>query len=327
MSVSLKILVRTPNWIGDHVMAQPFYESLNRAYPDSEIHLLCSEALQSFKEDNFCKKKIVLIKNAKNVGREFFTLAKKLKKEKYDIAISLTSSFSSSLLLSVARIPIRLGFSQSGSGLFLTDSLKWKGIDSGKHKTEIYLELLDFMTGSHWKFKSYEETFVTAKKRIILAPGASISLRVWPYFQELLGKLSQEYPEYEIGVVGSKQESQWHSIIESLNLRNVKNWVEKTTLPELIELCRESSLVIANDSGVAHLSGTMAQAPTLVLLGPGCSNYIRPLGRRVFCEIPVGVPCHPCEKPYCHEKYGYQACLKSISLDRVLSKVFGLVPK
>jgi len=324
----LKILVRTPNWIGDHVMAHPFYFALKRAYPDSEIHFLCSESLGSFNDPLFCQKKTVLTSKAKRAEKEFFQLAKRLENESYDLAISLVASFSSSLLLYLARIPLRVGFSQSGSGLFLTDSLKWKGMASKKHKSEIYLDLLNFITGKDWKSDLPEvEKSREIKKRIVVAPGASISLRVWPYFKKLLQCLSESYPEHEILVVGAKAESSWHEVIEQLKLKNIQDWIERTNISEMIALCADSQLVIANDSGVGHLSGTLAKAPTVVLFGPGNPDYIRPLGPDVYCETPLEVPCHPCEKPYCHEKYGYQACLKSISLERVLGQASRLIPR
>ena len=72
-------------------------------------------------------------------------LDKQLKNEKYDLAISLSASVSSSLLLFFARIPNRIGFAESGSQIFWTDSLKWKGRNSGMHKSALYLELLNYL--------------------------------------------------------------------------------------------------------------------------------------------------------------------------------------
>lgn len=325
VNVQPKILVRTPNWIGDHVMAHPFYQALKLAYPKTEIHFLCSDSLKSFPDQYLCQKKILFTPRSKRLGPEFFSLANQIKTEGYDIAISLAASYSSSLLLCAARVPVRVGFSAGGSGIFLTDSLRWRGIHSGKHKSELYLELLEFMKGEKLKLSPLQPLPTQPKKRIVVAPGASIPLRVWPYFTLLIKKLSQRYPGHEIVVVGSSTEKSWHGVLESLNLRNVIDSVEKTNLSELIELCRDSSLVIANDSGVAHLAGTMSQAPTLVLFGPGSPHYIRPLGPKITCEIPQELPCHPCEKPMCHEKFGYQACLKAISADRVLTQVDKLI--
>jgi heptosyltransferase II len=323
-----KIVVRTPNWIGDHVMAQPFYQALRQAYPDSEIHFLCSESLRGFDDGDLCTYKKVVLSSAKKWGPEFKNLARELQTQNYDLAISLTASFSSSILFWLARIPVRIGFSQSGSGLFLSDSLKWKGIHSKKHKAELFLELLNFMTGKKWPLKvPTSHSFSPSKKQIVVAPGASISLRVWPYFEDLLKSLSSDYPEYEILVVGAKSESHWHEKLKKLTLPRVRDRIETTSLPELTELCRESALVIANDSGTGHLAGALARTPTLVIFGPGDPHYIKPLGPQVTCETPKGVPCHPCEKPYCHEKYGYQACLRSLSLAQIQSTLLTLIPR
>lgn len=320
-----KILVRTPNWIGDHVMAQPFYSSLLKAYPHSEIHFLSSEALSTFDDSLFSQTKKILPKNIKGLGATFFLFAKELEKEKYDLALSLTSSLSSSLLLRAAKIPLRVGFAEGGSGLFFTDSIKWKGIKGNKHKSEIYLDLLNFITGKQWALSGkkwgFKKNTETRNKRIVLAPGASIALRVWPYFGELISELAKTYTDYEIAIVGSFTESYWHAEIENLKLSNVKDWIGRTSLVELIAICKGSALVVANDSGVAHLAGTQAGVPTVVIYGPGDPKYIRPLGDEVYLETPVGLACHPCEKSYCHEKYGYQACLLSISLEKVVSGV------
>ena len=302
-------------------MAYPFYESLRQSYPQAEITFLCGENLKSFPDSGLCQKKIVLDKAAKRVGPEFFSLVHQLRKENFNMAIALTASISSSLLLGAAKIPVRIGFSQSGSGLFLTDSLKWKGIDAGKHKTNLYLELLEFMTGRPCPRKIEGEAHRSIQKKIVVAPGASISLRVWPYYFELIRSLALSYPDYEIAVVGARQESHWHELIQKINLKNLSDFVEKTPLSELIDLCRESQLIIANDSGTAHLAGSIAKVPTLVLFGPGSPDYIKPIGPEVYCEIPRNISCHPCEKAECHEKYGYQICLKSISLEAVLERI------
>lgn len=308
-------------------MAHPFYHSLQMAYPNAEIHFLSSESLESFDDKKFCSKKTIFSKSARRVGPVFFQLASQLKRESYDLAISLSASFSTSLLLFVARIPLRVGFAQSGSQLLWTDSVKWKGRQSGLHKSRIYLELLEYLTARSW---SLDVPVITSEskpqKMLLIAPGASIPLRVWPHYKELICELSHQYPGYEIKVVGGKSESYWHLPLKELALGNVVDDIENSNLTQLVEWCRQSSLVVANDSGVGHLAGTLAQVPTIVVFGPGDPNYIKPLGPRVFCQTPEGVPCHPCEKPYCHAKWGYQACLKQISLQSVLSQVRALIP-
>ena len=327
MKANRKILVRTPNWIGDHVMAYPFYRALKLAYPGDEIHFLAPETLASFSDQEFCSKKLIQNKSAKRFGPSFLQMVSELKKENYDFVLSLTASLSSSILFWLARIPVRVGFGQSGSQIFWTSSLKWKGRNSGLHKSQIYLELLNYMTAQEWSLERSNPPREQRKtKTILVAPGASIELRVWPYFKELIHALSQQFPQHQIKIVGGKAESHWHQKIKDWGLANLSDVIEESSLSQLIEWCGESALVIANDSGAAHLAGTLAQVPTLVLFGPGDPQYIRPLGPQIYCLTPEGVDCHPCEKPYCHAKLGYQACLKAISWEKVLTQVRVLIP-
>ena len=63
-------------------MAHPFYRALKLAYPNSEIHFLAAEPLESFDDKKFCEKKYIIKREAKRPGKSFFALAKQLKNEK-----------------------------------------------------------------------------------------------------------------------------------------------------------------------------------------------------------------------------------------------------
>ena len=73
---------------------------------------------------------------------------------------------------------------------------------------------------------------------------------------------------------------------------------------------------------MAHLSATLAGARTLVLFGPGNPKYIAPQGSKVIPVVADRQPaCSPCEKPYCRAPFGYQKCLKDISVETVLKRI------
>lgn len=320
MALPARILVRSPNWIGDHVMALGFYEGLRRAYPEAHLSLLCSENVSGLDFPDLFQSKIVLRREDRRVPISIVRFARRLAREHFDLGISLPASLSSAFLLFVAGIPNRVGFSGDGGQLFLTASRPWKGREAGKHKSVQYLELLEWMTGKTVTPALGKEENPTREELILLAPGASIALREWPYFDELIPALRAGFPGYRIGVLGASAESRWHSILKGAGDSGVEDWVERTTLPELVSLCRRARLVIANDSGVAHLAATLAGASTLVLFGPGDPDYIRPSGARVFDARVSDLACSPCEKAICRAPYGYQECLRRLSVDVVLSK-------
>jgi heptosyltransferase-2 len=122
-------------------------------------------------------------------------------------------------------------------------------------------------------------------------------------------------------VVGADKDKKWDSLWKEHPPLNAQNLIGKTSLPDLIKLCESARLVIANDSGVAHLAATLASAPVLVLFGPGNPDYIRPLGNKVSVVRDESLPCSPCEKPYCRSPYGFQRCLKNLDVSFIMTRV------
>lgn len=309
----LGIVVRSPNWIGDHVMALPFYRGLRKCYPNASLILLCPEEVAEIPIPGVFDEKILMNSKERKTIRGFLNLSEVLMERRINLAIALPASFSSALLFAMARISYRVGFAQGGSALFLTSSLSWKGRLSGKHKSEMYVDLLEFLMGmSLDRSDSAHVNSQEREKLIVVAPGASIALREWPYFQELLVGLRRHHPDYRVVVVGSSNQAKWHGFLKRLGDSDIEDYIEKTTIPVLIDLFRKSRLVIANDSGAAHLAATLGQAPTLVLFGPGDPAYVMPQGRRVELLRREDVPCSPCERAYCRAPK-YQLCLISLT--------------
>lgn len=318
------IVVRSPNWIGDQVMALPFYQGLRATYSKDSITLLCSENVAGLEYPGLFDEKEILPRSSRKSLRGMLSLARTLADRKFDLGLSLPSSFSSALLFFTAGIPNRVGF-DDGTNLFLyTSSLRWKGARSKSHKTRLYLELLEFLTGQPKSLLLASSSKTEQSNSIIVAPGAAIALREWPYFQELLIAIRSEYPSHRILVVGSDRESKWHGFLRRMGL-NIEDCVGRTNLEELRKLCESACLVIANDSGLAHVAATLAHAPTLVLFGPGDPSYVSPLAERVIPLRVGNLPCSPCERAKCSAPYGYQRCLKSLSLETVLNAVHAML--
>lgn len=153
------------------------------------------------------------------------------------------------------------------------------------------------------------------EKIIVIAPEASISLREWPYFKELILELRKKYSSYKIKIVGNKNAKLW-----DLKEVGVENLVGKTTLNQVKEICQKAALVIGNDSGLVHIAATLADAPTLVIFGPGNPNYIKPLGSCVEEIRLSNLLCSPCESRVCKKVYGYKVCLNQLAVQEVINK-------
>ncbi|MBI1861497.1 MAG: glycosyltransferase family 9 protein [Deltaproteobacteria bacterium] len=296
-----RILVRGPNWIGDHVMAFPFYRGLRRLYPKAHITLTSNVKAN---EIDF------------RAWDEFVPFAA-LYNAQFDLGITLPASISSAFFLFRLGVPIRVGFAEFGANLFLTDSLRWIGRESGKHKSELYGDLLRWLGGEPEFAALTTRNEAPTKRKILVAPQASLALREWPHFPELVRALNDRFPFDTVTLVGPSTDSVTQ--YERLGAR-FENYFGRTSVTELCALIRSADLVIANDSGVAHLAGHFG-TPVVVLYGPGDPRYIRPAGNRVITIRDTDLPCSPCEKSYCRAPYGYQRCLRNLSVDEVLRAI------
>jgi heptosyltransferase II len=303
------ILVRTPNWIGDHVMAYSFYTALRAHYSRAHIIFLTSSVLASYDDTAVCDEKI------SNVSPQ------SLRARAIDLAITLPASISSAVFLFRTGARERTGYAEPLAELFLTSFRRWQGRKTGKHKAELYRELFEHITGT--KFPIEKRLPLIAwprdkRDRIVVAPGASIELREWPYYEHLLKELRRLHPQSEILVVGN--DPKWKKLPIFTTNERVQDCIGQTDLKQLVEILSTSKLTIANDSGTAHLAATVAGCPTLVLFGPGDPEYIRPEGENVLVARLEGLRCSPCEKPYCRAPYGYKVCLERLTLATVLEK-------
>jgi len=306
-------------------MALACYEGIRQAFPKSHIVCWRPAGLGGVVPSGLFNEEWEFQKSDLKERRKISGWIKKIKESDFDLSINLNASWSSALLFFRARIPCRVGFSESGSQVLLSASKRFEGVKSGFHKSKIYLGLLSLLNtrGVSPSVQSLEVPKTSNKDSFwVIAPGAALPLREWPYFPELIFEIKKRYPNQKLKVVGTKMESAWKARLTRWKLDQVEDLIGSTSLPELKELCSKASLVIANDSGVAHLSATLAGAPTIVLFGPGNPAYIAPQGPQVSpVRLESGIHCSPCEKPYCSAPEGYQKCLKEIPVESVLKRI------
>jgi len=106
----------------------------------------------------------------------------------------------------------------------------------------------------------------TIKKYILFFPFCSKDLihKRWPYFSELISLIKQHHPQYELVVAPGPGE------IEEAKSLNIKVALKNNlalNFFELASLIKKSHLVIANDTGPAHMAAHLG-AKGFTLFGP-----------------------------------------------------------
>ena len=146
-----RILVRSPNWIGDQVLAFPFFHYLRKNFPHAEITVCCVPWVADLQFRTLVDRVIVLPPSAKGSLRSRWRNVKASGRalshpegrpeDRYDLAIALPNSFSSALTLWQSHAKIRRGYATEGRSFLLNSHQTWEP-SSSVHRAQAYLELL-----------------------------------------------------------------------------------------------------------------------------------------------------------------------------------------
>ena len=111
-----RILVRGVNWLGDAVMATPALLRLREKFPAAHIALLTPEKLRELWLNHPAVNETISFAPNENI----FSIGKKLKAGKFDLALMLPNSPRSAIEVFLAGIPQRIGYARPWRNFFLT---------------------------------------------------------------------------------------------------------------------------------------------------------------------------------------------------------------
>lgn len=112
-----RLLVRSANWLGDAVMSTPALLRLRERFPDRHIAILTPEKLADLWLEHPAVDGVLAFGRADTLWR----VARRLRRERFDLGLVLPNSPRSALELWLAGIPRRVGYGTSWRRWFLTD--------------------------------------------------------------------------------------------------------------------------------------------------------------------------------------------------------------
>ena len=103
------------------------------------------------------------------------------------------------------------------------------------------------------------------KKYIFIAPFSSFQLmhKRWPYYPELIQKIKWNFPEWDIVVAPGPGEIEEAN---KLNITVILDGDKPTNFSQLAKIIKRAELVIANDTGPAHIAAHIG-SKGIVLFG------------------------------------------------------------
>ena len=335
-----RILVVLPNWYGETLFATPFLKALRAQRPKAFLATLgwpqCREVLKHSPLIDEC-----LDYDEHGAHQHFedkWRLARALRAQRFDTAFLLRKSFSRSLLLCLARIPMRIGLANPKSGWLLTHTVIPSTVPT--HKAFTYLPLLEAVGLTEVR-SAYEYT-VSDKEResaaawrkaqspngrplVILHPGANWPHKRWPAERfAALGDRLIEHHDVHVVITGGPGDLEMAKRLASQMHHPAVVCTGQTTLRQLAAQLEQSQLVVSNDTGVLHIAAALGRS-LVALYGPTSPVLTGPLGdprRMVVIHHPECCPAIPCYQPETPPHAGMSA----ITVEEVFERAEELLP-
>lgn len=328
-----RILVISPNWIGDAVIAQPLLNLLRRHHPDWPIDVLAPSwvapiwravaEVDSVLEAPFRHGALQL--------RERWKLARSLRQRGYAEAYVLPNTFKFALIPWLAGIPHRVGY-RGEMRYGLLNVVHHNPSSARRPMLPFYAALADSPTrhapprsalprprltvvAGHADQVAAQIGLRTGKPFIVFAPGAEFgSAKRWPprHFAELANLIRATHPEVEIALLGSGKDQEVCGEIVTI-APWLQNFAGITSLDQAVAVIAKADAVVSNDSGLMNIASALNR-PIVVMYGPTDMNNTPPFSD-VAQAVSLHLDCSPCHQREC--PLGHHDCMNKLSADKV----------
>jgi len=314
-----RIVIKTPNWLGDSVMSIPAVRGVKRIFPGAQISILT------------CKWLGELWHLIPEVDKVYTSIDGK----KFDLGITLINSFRSALRMWLSGVPNRMGYSLNWRGFLLTHPVKLPLGWEKMHEAEYFLKIIrgltdeeldpmpsievsaDLVQRANIEFLKYEWDGVSPLIGVH-ATASYGSAKQWmpERFSRLMDKLIEYYKAYVVLVGSPNEKAIAENIVTAVSKKNkVINVVGKTGIMNLAGIIKACRLFIANDSGPMHLAGALG-TPVVAIFGSTDPYLTGPCGKVEILRKEI--MCSPCFRRECNLD---MECMRMIEVNDVLLAV------
>jgi heptosyltransferase-2 len=318
-----RLLVLSPNWLGDAVMALPAIADVRRRFPNARLIVAARRSVADlFTMVPGVDQVITLEWTGKLQQRRALRQDRAaLEALDADAAILLPNAFSAAWLVKRAGIGERWGYAADFRRPLLSRAVsrprrsmhqaeyyqhlvRQLGMDSGPLEPAVLVPD-DVIVGARMLLNS--RNWNSSRPFIAIAPGAAY------------GTAKRWLPEHYATLVSNLVERGAQCVLPGNQRRDVLDLTGVTSLSLLVGLMAIAKAFVSNDSGAMHLAAAVG-TPVTAIFGPTREYETRPLPRAgARAQVLIhDVWCRPCmlrECPIDHR------CMKGLSPERVFASI------
>jgi heptosyltransferase-2 len=319
----MNVLLRSPNWLGDAVIALPAVRALRDRLPSgSRLTILTPSKIAALWE------LIPDIDNVLAVDPNIVITADTLRPHAFDTALLFPNSLRTALEAWLAGIPRRIGFPGHHRRWFLTDTLsRHSRADGLRHQSLDYLDLVATLLADHAAFKNRKSEIgnfpplptsllpaPSSVSYLVLCPGAEYGpAKRWPagHFAAAANRIAAQR-SLEVILLGAEGDRPaCTEVAHSLTVPH-RNLAGETSLRDFLAWLAHADYILCNDSGAMHVAALFGR-PGTALFGSTEPCLTGPITNSITV-VREHVPCSPCFLRECPIDF---RCMHAISVDRV----------
>lgn len=346
----MKIAAFCPNWVGDLVMATPALRALRTEFPHAEIVAVLRPHLADVLAglDLVDRQLLHAPRGGQQAGEECLSgwrFARRLRSEKFDLAVLFPNSFRSGWWGWVSGALQRVGFDRNGRGWLLTDRVPPKSRSEPHPVIDEYLRLAAHLgcrkltrrlelatTGDDERqlrsFWSRQRIGVFRDRPVVcLNPGGAFgSAKHWPVesFAELAQNLAQQLDKRVLVLCGPAEKQEAARIVALANHPAIVSLAgERLSLGLTKAAVKSAELLITTDSGPRHFAPPF-QVPVVTLFGPTHIAWSETYYERAL-HLQLDLDCGPCQERACPLQH--HRCMRDLGVDWVMKAAISMLDK
>ncbi len=335
-----KILLQAPSWVGDLVMATGSFADVRRAFPQARISALVRPGREGILSGSPDVDEVIEDASARR-PLEILRVARRLRAERFDLAILFANSLRAALVARLAGIPRRVGYRANLRGPLLTDPVdaapSWRrrtpepmprfyarlcaraGAAAGDGRPRLHVTpACEAAAAELRRALGIRE----GEKLIGLSPGASFGAsKLWPAerFARVADAVAERFGARSIILVAPSEEPIAREIVSKARSRPIYDPAKRIDLDLLKPVVRDLALLVTTDSGTRHYAVAFG-VPVVVVMGPTDPRRTA-YGLERTEVVRRDVPCGPCHLKVCPTDH---RCMLEISADEVFERIEAL---
>ncbi len=336
----MKIAIFLPNWLGDLTMATPMLRAMRRHFgPQARlVGILRPYLADVLAGTAWLDEQWFFDRRAKDPGLHGSAVARRMRAERFDVAVLLPNSLRTAVVAWLGRAKERIGYVRYGRGPLLTGKLYPRRVGSRlvpMPMVQTYLELARVL-GCGEESPRLELATVEADERsadgvfqrlglpgdgrvvAMNSSGAYGAAKLWPidYFGTLAQRVVDELDHDVLVTCGPKEREIARAVVRLANRPRVFSMADQPldlgTAKACIRRCR---LMVSTDSGPRHVAAAFG-LPVITMFGPMLPIWSENPTQQAV-DLLLDLDCIGCHKRVC--PLGHHRCMRELSVEMVFT--------